>query len=116
MSAGSQVAQVVSSTDRAGLRRDPDVADVGVTDHAEWRYLERIDGGASYPSDRIRYEFVESVAVSAEISSGRNPVRVHLPSGTVYAYDPADWTVVTCYQLSPDQRARLHEQRQVIHR
>lgn len=71
--------------------------DVGVTRHAERRFIERVDPTEARPRTRIEREFLEADNVELDDDQITDPARFHPGSGAAYIYDPDDWTVITCF-------------------
>ncbi len=72
-----------------------------VTDHAIWRYLERVDAEDPFPAASIREDFATADTIS--IIGFDLPARLS-ESGVIYLFDSADRVIVTIFEPTAPQR------------
>jgi hypothetical protein len=71
---------------------------LNITQHAEQRFLERVDASEGFPRSRIEQEFHEAHRVELDDSEITDPTRIHPNSGVVYVFDPDDAPIITCFE------------------
>jgi len=75
---------------------------LSVTDHAKWRYLERINPTEPFPADRIRERF--EVAESISIAGYDLSARLSDSGDVVFLFDANAHEVITLFEASATQR------------
>jgi hypothetical protein len=75
---------------------------LSVTDHAIWRYLERINPTEPFPADRIRERF--EIAESISIAGYDLSARLDDSGDVVFLFDANAHEVITLFEASPTQR------------
>jgi len=75
---------------------------LSVTDHAKWRYLERINPTEPFPADRIRERF--EIAESISIAGYDLSARLGESGDVVFLFDAGDHEIITLFEASTTQR------------